>query len=71
MLNKLEFMSEATKHGDTQRTLAKKLKMAAITLCYKLNGKSQFTIAEVQKIIDLYNLTEADVGRIFFSKEVS
>ena len=42
-----------------------------VTLSRKMNGESEFTRAEIQKIKDYLCMSSEDVDRIFFSKELA
>ena len=53
-------------HGDRQEDLAKALDISITTFNYKLNGKSNFTRTEMQKIRERYSLTDEEFIEIFF-----
>ena len=57
--------------GDTQSDLAEALEISLSTFNYKLNGKSEFTRDEIQKIKERYNLTAEEIDEIFFGQDVS
>ncbi len=57
--------------GDTQSDLAEVIGISVATFNYKLNGKSEFTQSEIQKIRERYNLTDEEVVEIFFDSVVS
>ena len=53
-------------HGDRQEDLAKALDISITTFNYKLNGKSNFTRTEMQKIRERYSLSDEEFIEIFF-----
>ena len=57
--------------GDNQSSLAEALNISLATFNYKLNGKSEFTRDEIQKIKERYNLTAEEIDEIFFGHDVS
>ena len=54
-------------HGDTGKSLARKLGLHPSTLSKTLNGRREFRVGEALKICELYQLTPAQVATIFFS----
>lgn len=58
--------AEMVLHGDTVASLAQKLGMHPSTLSKTLNGRREFRVRELLAIAQLYQLTPADVDRIFF-----
>lgn len=54
-------------HGDTGKSLARKLGLHPSTLSKTLNGRREFRVHEVVTIARLYGLTPGEVGAIFFS----
>ena len=58
-------------HGDNGSDLAEALGIAQSGLSNRLNGKQPFTLAEVQIIIERYNLTPEEVVAIFFTPKVA
>lgn len=57
------------KHGQTQNDLAEILGISYQSVSIKLNNKSEFTLAEVFKIVQVYQLTPEEVYDIFFTVE--
>lgn len=45
------------KHGLTQKSMAELLKINAVTLNYKLNGKNEFTQLELTKMSEIFNVS--------------
>ena len=69
MFNKNLLMSELILLQINSSELAKMLDVSKSTLSKKLNGKSEFTLKEIQKIA---NLIDSDKTlQIFFAKQVS
>ena len=56
-------------NGDNQGILAEWMGISQGTLSAKMNEKrgAQFTLSEIKKIIERYNLTDHEVVEIFFS----
>ena len=58
------------KHGDTVNDLAEFLSVHPKTLYYKYSGfnnRSHFTLDEVKRIMERYQLTPEEVVRIFLN----
>jgi len=53
-------------HGESITDLAKSLGMARQTLSSKMNGRREFTVGDVMKIVDHYKLSSWEVEAIFF-----
>lgn len=53
--------------GLTQYDLAKKINVNKSTLSNKLNGKSEFTVKEIDDICRELNIDNAEIGLYFFS----
>jgi len=53
-------------HGDTGKSLARKLGLHPSTLSKTLNGRREFRVHEVVAIVRLYRLTPGEVDAIFF-----
>ena len=69
-IDTLEFRALMTKHGDTVNGLAKVLGIHPKTLYYKYSGcdnRANFTLNEVQIIMNRYNLNPDEVVSIFLS----
>ena len=52
-------------HGDTQAALAGKLGMTRQNLGQILSGKQSFTLEQVRKIAELYEMTPMTVWKVF------
>lgn len=52
--------------GLTQYDLAKKINVNKSTLSNKLNGKSEFTVKEIDDICRELNISNAEIGLYFF-----
>ena len=66
MVKKNLFESKMKVFEDNQTSLAEFLGISVPTFNYKLNGKSVFTLTEIQKIKERYNLTPEELDEIFF-----
>ena len=58
-------------HGDNGTDLAAALGISPSGVSNRLNGNQPFTLAEVQIIIERYNLTPEEVIAIFFTQKVA
>lgn len=65
-MNTLKLRAVMLEKGDNYEDLAKDLNITVKTLCLKINGKSEFNRAEMQKIKNRYTLTAQDMTNIFF-----
>ena len=54
--------------GITQDTLSKEMKLSATALNRKLNGRVGFLIDEAEKIGEILNIEQEDLGRYFFNQ---
>lgn len=59
------------KSGLKKIYIADKLGLSRNGLALKMNGKTEFTAAEIQMLADILRLTAKDVQRIFFAKNVT
>jgi len=60
---------EIKKNGYTMEEFAKAIGISKAALSKKMNGKSEFVLKEIQKIMDVLNL-DSPIP-IFFAKKVS
>lgn len=63
------FKSKLALHGDTYQVIAELLGITRQTLAEKVEGKSQFKQAEIDRLIARWNLTPHEVVQIFFDSE--
>lgn len=72
-MNKALLESKMKLRGDNQSKLAEVVGLSLPRLNAKLNGTNgaEFTLTEVKKIKDRYNLTNEEKDAIFFNEEVS
>lgn len=68
-MDKFKLEYEMKKRNVSAAMLCEHLKMSRSAFYRKCNGKSDFTLCEIQKIVDFLGL-ESPVG-IFFSQKVS
>ncbi len=52
-------------------TLAQKIGIDKVTFYRKISGKSEFTIGEIYKIIDVLKIPDEKIVSIFFAQKVS
>lgn len=71
MTNKQELKAVMALFGDRQIDLAAELKISPPTLSNKINGKTFFTTFEIEKIAKRYKLSQKDIPRIFFTRQVN
>ena len=69
MFNKLKFKAAVVENGKTMADVAKYLNINEATLSRKVNGITEFSREEIQKICEFLNL-ESPVD-IFFAKELT
>ena len=67
MLNKNLLKGKIVENGMSIRTLAREMSINEATLHRKLNGTSDFTRKEIQKIVSVLSLTSNDIEDIFFA----
>lgn len=65
-MNVALFKYHAMKNGDTMRAVAKALHKTPTTISSYLNGKSDFSRAEIAKLRERWQLSNDDVMNIFF-----
>jgi len=65
-MNTNELKAEITRNNETSAILAKHLNMTGATFSNKLNNKSEFTLGEIQKIKEHYDLSPERLAEIFF-----
>ena len=68
-MDKFKLFYEMNRRGISQTKLCEDLKMSRSTFHRKCNGKSEFTLAEINAIVDYLDL-ESPMG-IFFADKVS
>lgn len=51
----LDLVGEIARHGETQKSLAKLLGLTPQSIGFKLAGKSDWSISEIEKICKHYN----------------
>lgn len=51
----LDLVGEIARHGETQKSLAKLLGLTPQSIGFKLAGKSDWSISEIEKICEHYN----------------
>lgn len=66
MINRKLLKSKQSLYGDTDARLAAFLGITPQTFSLKVNNKAEFTVGEIKKIRERYNLTDEEVTAIFF-----
>ena len=67
VFKKNEFKAEVVRKGLTLAEVARELGLYPASLSRKINGNSDFYRGEIERIINLLNLSGEDVLRIFFA----
>lgn len=57
--------------GISTEKLAQEIGVSKSAFYRKLNGKTEFTREEIQKIIDVLRISNSDAFKIFFENQVS
>lgn len=71
MLSVKELKAEIVRNGETVKSVALKLGMDRGTFYRKMNGVSDFTRTDIQKLVKMLRLSSEDTMRIFFANEVA
>ena len=71
MTNTKKLKGKLAENGETIQTLAKKLNMSAPTLSYKINNKSEFSATELKSLLEILNIEDSDIRKIFFADNVA
>lgn len=58
-------------NNDNQEKLAEALKLPVSGVNARINGKIDFRLSEMMKIIKRYGLSETQIAEIFFDREAS
>lgn len=66
-MNPTEFKVAQIRAGVSKEEIAVALGINIATLYRKINGESDFSLSELQKLKKLFNLSNEDIDRIFFS----
>ena len=62
-------MAEMTRTGISQEVLAEKIKISRVSLSYKMNGRSEFTLREMLAICEAIRYDEERLGYLFKKNE--
>lgn len=68
MFNKNKFRAKIVENGFTVKQIAETLHISEVTLYRKINGKSDFTRKEIQKLKEILKLDVETVEEIFFAE---
>jgi transcriptional regulator with XRE-family HTH domain len=63
-----KLLGKMREYGYTQEKLAKAIGINESTLNTKLNNKTYFTTKEIDKICELLDISNAEIGIYFYSK---
>lgn len=64
-MNALKFKGKITEKGKTQKWLAEKMGISENTMSQKANGRTAFTVPEINEIGKLLGLTDQEKIAIF------
>ena len=70
MFNHSKLLGKMREYGYTQGLLAKAIGINESTLNTKLTGKAYFTTKEIDKICELLNISNDEIGVHFFTMKV-
>lgn len=71
MFNKAKFKAKVIERSLDMEDISKNLGINVATLYRKLNGNSDFTRSEIQKIKEALHLTLSEINEIFFAEELA
>ena len=67
--NHSKLLGRMREYGFTQESLSKAMGINECTLNIKLNGKGFFNTKEIDKIVELLQIPDEEIGVYFFSTE--
>lgn len=70
MINKKLLKVAMVMSGMTQSDLAKAMGMSTASMNYRINGKREFSISEIQLLCELLHLSDEQKLQIFFTTDV-
>ena len=68
MFNKNKFRAKVIEKGFTMKQIAEVLYISEVTLYRKINGTSDFTRKEIQKLKEILKLDAKTTDEIFFTE---
>lgn len=68
--NHSKLLGRIREYRYTQESLSKEIGISESTLNIKLNGKAYFTTKEIDKISELLEISNDEIGAYFFTNEV-
>lgn len=71
MMNKAKMKAVMVLNGDTQEDLAEALNLPVSGVNARINGKIDWRLSEMVKIIQRYHLKDTETADIFFEQEAS
>lgn len=70
MTNTKEIKKRLIDYDITQAECAKKMKMSLSTFNFKLNGKSDWTVSEIETLCGILKISKSAVTKYFFAQKV-
>jgi len=70
-MNRSELRAEIARKGISNRAVAGELNISEQAFYNKMSGTSEFKESEIKKLIQILELSAADVDRIFLSANVN
>ncbi len=70
-MNRSELRAEIARKGISNRAVAGELNISEQAFYNKMSGASEFKESEIKKLIQILELSAADVDRIFLSGNVN
>lgn len=70
-MNRSELRAEIARKGISNRAVAGELNISEQAFYNKMSGTSEFKESEIKKLIQILELSAADVDRIFLSENVN
>ena len=68
MFNKNKFRAKVIENGFAMKQIAESLRISEVTLYRKINGTSDFTRKEIQKLKEILKLDAKTTDEIFFTE---
>lgn len=70
-LNTLRLKAAIAGSGKSYGELAKRLELSQTCFSYKVNGRNEFKVSEVEKLSKALGLKQSEMFGIFFTKNVN
>lgn len=69
-MNKNELAAEIVRKGYTKKKVAEKLGIHRVTFMRKLNGHYEFTLKEIDDMVNILDIPDERIRPIFFDPKV-